>query len=167
MCIALFVGLDSPILERPFVKEAPGPFVRLVRDPAERPRPYFAKPHVYEVGDEEGCACGFNVPGFGLWDANDERELTHVKKAVRSIDWIREFLREASRRDEKFQLYVGDVDEYKPPTAERHIMVIELEPPPFSADEYIKETKRHRGVMYHSPWDLENWKGPLWTVVAA
>jgi hypothetical protein len=167
VCIALFVGLDSPIVERPFVKGAPTPFVRLVRDPVELPAPYFTKPYVYEIGDEEGCACGFNVPGVGLWDANDERELPQLKKAVRSIDWIRELLEEASRTDKRFQLYVGEVDEYEAPTADREVVLKELEPPPFSADEYVKETKKQPGVMFHSPWDLENWKGPLWTVVSA
>jgi hypothetical protein len=112
VCIALFLGLDSPIIERPFVKDAPAPFVRLVPDPAESPRPYFTKPYVYEVGDEEGCACGFSVPGVGLWDAYDDTELPQLKKAVRSIDWIRELLYEASRTDKRFQLYVGDVDKY-------------------------------------------------------
>jgi len=167
VCIALFVGLDSPIVERAFVKDAPSRFVRSVQDPAELPRPYFTKPYVYEVGDEEGCACGFNVPGVGLWDANDKWELTQLEKTVRSLDWMRELLQEASRTDKRFQLYVGDVGDYEAPAADRQVVLNELEPPPFSADEYIEETKEAAGVMYHSPWDLENWKGPLWTVVSA
>jgi hypothetical protein len=165
VCIALFVGLDGLLVERPWLQSSPAAFVRLIRDPQELPRPYFTKRNVYEIGDEEGCACGFHAPGIGMYDSNDDWEMAKLAKAKRSIDWLRASLVEAGQADAAFELYVGDVDELATPTETRQIALQQLVPKSFSIEDYVAESGKEPGTMYSPSWDVESLKGPLWTVL--
>jgi hypothetical protein len=59
MCLEVFVAADEPLPTIPFNSAAPAFNASTLWPTAESVRRHFSKPHVYSLGAQTGCACGF------------------------------------------------------------------------------------------------------------
>ena len=59
MCLYIYVGTGQPLQEIEWDEENPAFYVERLGEDEESVRPHFSKPHVYYVGSDGGCGCGF------------------------------------------------------------------------------------------------------------
>lgn len=104
MCYAIYVASDSPLDLIPWDVEARRLNVSEVPAGDELSRGEFTKPHVYSAGSHLGCGCGFFYESS--LGPDDDEEI--VKEEVeRSLEDLKNYLKESLVRSQELELYVG------------------------------------------------------------
>ena len=112
MCLALYAAADAPLPEIPVV-DPPAPLsVRPLRRDEAAVRARFSKPHVYFLGADTGCSCGFSydAPETGPAERRD------------SVRQLRAYLTDVVARVGPVELYTcWGGDEAEPARERVHI----------------------------------------------
>jgi glutaredoxin-related protein len=96
MCWTLYIATDIPQKTGHFVPEITKLYLDTpVQDEMERLIPLFTKPHLYKVGSDTSCGCGFEwrMPQDFELEYFDEADFDTLKKEKQSPAALLEFLR--------------------------------------------------------------------------
>jgi hypothetical protein len=114
MCMVLYAAADAPLAELP-ERSPPAPFsARPIRGREEPVRTHFSATHVYFLGADTGCSCGFQY-GPSVELESEGRE---------SVRRLREYLADAVERAGSVEVYACWEGDEAEPLARRELVTL-------------------------------------------
>jgi len=96
MCLAVYLASDKPLPLIEWNEEKPSFYVKELTPPEESVKTQFDIPHIYYLGSDEGCGCGFFKRG---------RESDELGRAEGNYSQLASYLKNARSMGARNQIY--------------------------------------------------------------
>jgi hypothetical protein len=108
MCMALYLATDEPAEGPPLNDASPQFNVQQIKEPEQRVRTQFSKPHIVYLGSHTGCSCGFAYGDSVIASPEDAEEDTSARESVTALRSYLLALLTTSATVELFSCWEGD-----------------------------------------------------------